>query len=50
MSWLVVYRKKNGRKEYMIELDSVQKLMAWIGRNAAGCSMVLIQRVEGSVS
>lgn len=49
-SWLITYRKRRGRNEYMIELSSVQKLMDWIARNAAGCSMVLIQRAEGTVS
>ena len=49
-SWLITYRKRRGRNEYLIELNTKQKLMDWIARNAAGCSMVLIQRVEGTVS
>lgn len=49
-SYLITYRKRRGREDRLIELPSLQRLMDWIARNAAGCSMVLIQRVEGTVS
>ena len=45
MKWLVLYKRHRGKTERLIELPSMQKLMQWIEKNAAGCECVRILRV-----
>ncbi len=44
--YLITFKRKNGRKTYLVEMPSMPKLLAWIEKNGAGCDTVLIQRVE----
>lgn len=46
-SYLVTYKKRRGRQEYLIELTSIERLLEWIRANGPGCSFVYIQVVEG---
>lgn len=48
--YLITYKRKRGRKTFLVEMPSMGKLLAWIEKNGASCETVLIQRVEGVVS
>lgn len=45
-SYLVTYKKHRGKKDYLIELSSLERLLEWIRVNGPGCSEILIQVVE----
>lgn len=46
MKYLITYKRRRGRKEYLIELPSIERLLEWIRANGPDCSEILIQVVE----
>lgn len=44
--YCVTYRHKHGRKEYVVVMPNLQKLLKWIEKNGPRCSYVLIQVSE----
>lgn len=45
-TYLITYKKRNTRKEMVVEMPGILKLLAWIAENAGKCDSVLIQRCD----
>lgn len=45
-TYLITFKRKNGRLTHLVEMPSMPKLLAWIEKHGSNCDTVLIQRVE----
>ena len=47
MSYLVLYQKTRRSDERLIDLDTEEKLISWLKRNADGCYQLRVIKDEG---
>lgn len=45
-NYLITFKKRQARKEKVVEMPGLLKLLAWIAENAGKCDSVLIQRCD----
>ena len=45
-TYLITYKRRRGRQEFVIELPNETRLLRWIAKNADTCDSVLIQRCD----
>ena len=43
-TYLITYKHIGGKKEFVVEMPSLVRLVNWIAKNADKCDSVLIQR------
>ena len=45
-AYLITYKKRRGKKEFVVEMPNEMRLLSWITKNADACDSVLIQRCD----
>lgn len=44
-TYLITYKKRGG-KTHLVEMPTMQKLLAWIEKNATKCDTIFIQKED----